>query len=81
MKIVSQAGLIEEWKWVTQQRMKREAIARGDVIKHKDPPAVEPIKFEAFQSPLLLIGLCFSIAGLTFVIELIYPRITNRTIK
>ena len=66
---------------MTQQRMKREAIARGDVIKHKEPPAVEAIKFEAIQSPLLLIGLCFSIAGLIFIIELIYPKITNRRIE
>ena len=76
-----QAGLIDEWKWLTWQRMKKEAIARGDVIKHKDSPAIEAIKFEAIQSPLLLIGLCFSISSLVFLVELIYPKSTSKRLK
>ena len=70
----AQVGLIDEWKWQTWQRMKKEAIDRGDVIDHEDKPAIEAIKFEAIQSPLLLIGLCFSISGLVFLGELLFPK-------
>ena len=77
----SQAGLIDEWKWLTWQRMKKEAIARGDVIKHEDVPPVEALKFEAIQSPLLLIGLCFSISGIVFLVELILPKFKTQQIK
>ena len=66
--------MIDEWKWQTWQRMKKEAIARGDVIEHVETPAIEAIKFEAIQSPLLLIGLCFTISGLIFLGELLYPK-------
>ena len=64
-----EAGLIGEWKWKTWLRMKEEAIARGDVLDHKEKPNVAPLTFEDIQSPLLLMGFSFALTAIVFVLE------------
>ena len=49
--------------------MKEEAIARGDVLDHKEKPNVAPLTFEDIQSPLLLLGFSFALTTILFVLE------------
>ena len=39
--------------------MKSEAYARGDVLDHKETPAVVPLSFADVQSPMLLMAFNF----------------------
>ena len=66
-----EAGLVDEWKWRTWRRMKEEAIARGDVLQHEEASAVAALTLADITSPLLFMGLCFGLATLMLISELV----------
>ena len=49
--------------------MKSEAYARGDVLVHKETPAIVPLSFADVQSPMLLMGFIFALSAIVFFME------------
>ena len=58
--------------------MKTEAYARGDVLDHKEVPAVAPLSFADVQSPMLLMGFIFALSAIVFFMEYLAGCWTQR---